>query len=328
MLVSLFSFSRLFRLAFSRFAMLLFAGLLFCFSSFLVAQPSSFSGVEYNEKAYEQEALAYYIVGYQGLDFYSSEEDIRKQLVEDGWVQPDEIKEEIAEIYSYPDYNQDFVLFNPVSSNFIDFSFSKIPMKDFLKKLVLSDEGYRGVKVNHLTSNNALDFKILTLPPTEATPLWEVKLYFYRRNLNGTQVYRLFAITLDLKAGDKIGDVNVVSRHFIDRSLKKIFNKYRGITYRIVKNLDTRLSRHYYVYQRAWRTQSFIERIDEEQLEYDATSQLVTQLVVSYLKNNHEYGNFQVTYLATGILFDLLKNDFTTSVIDYEDFPPESVIDF
>lgn len=325
MLVSLFSFFRRLRLAFSRFSMLLFAGLLF--SSFLVAQSSSFSGVQYNEEAYEQEALAYYIVGYRGLDFYSSEEDVRNQLVEDGWTQPDQIKEEIAEIYSYPDYNQDFVLFNPVSSNFIDFSFSKIPMKDFLRKLVLSDQGHKGVKINHLTSNNALDFKILTLP-RENDSLWEVKLYFYRRDLNGAQVYRLFAITLDLKAGDKIGDINVVNRRFVDRSLNKIFDKYRKITYRIVKNLKPELSRHYYVYQRAWRTRSFIERIDEEKLEYDASSQLVTQLIVSYLKNNNDYGNFQVTYLATGLLFDLLKNDFTTSVIDYEDFPPESVIEF
>lgn len=327
MFVSLISFTASFRVAFFRaMALFLVTGLLFYFSSFLFAQ--SHTGVRINEEAYKKEALGYYILGYGNFDFYSSEQEIRDKIVADGWAQPDQIKEEIAEIYSYPDYAQDFVLFNPTTSNFIDFSFSKIPMKDFLRKLVLSDQGHKGAKVGHLSSNNALDFKILTLPRSEVTPLWEIKLYFYRRDLNGTQVYRLFGITLDLKAGDKIGDINVVGRHFIERSLKKIFDKYHDITYRIVKNLDARLSRHYYVYQRAWRTQSFIPKIDEEQREYDKGSQLVTQLNISYLQNNHEYGNFQVTYLATGLLFNLLKNDFTTSTVDYEDFSPESVIDF
>ena len=79
-------------------------------------------------------SVARYILGYGNLDFYMSEETVREILARDNIATDNQIEEKLAEVYVYPDYNQDFVLFDHFRSSFIDFSFSDLPMKTFLER--------------------------------------------------------------------------------------------------------------------------------------------------------------------------------------------------
>lgn len=280
-----------------------------------------------DENLYKKRSLAYYIKGYDNFNFYSSEEEIRQQIVANGFAKEDEIREQIGEIYTYPDYDSGFTFFDSSSSKFIDFSLATMPMKDFLRTLRSSPHSETLGRIGHLSAKSALDFKVLSWDNKENDD-WSMKFYFYRRVLNDRAVYRLFAVTIKLEAGEEFNDVKVVDRAYVDSALKKVGKKYGNFDYRIVKNIGKDLQKHYYTYERRLKSGQTISKIREKKFEHDPNAQIVTQLTVSYLQKNRSYGNLRVMYLATGFLREVMPR-LTTSLVDYDNFAQDdSIIDF
>ena len=278
---------------------------------------------KFSLEEYQSNIDRHYIYGFGGIHFYMTLEEAKEKLQEAELDSGVEITEYDSDIYSWPvTIKQDFVYYHLETEKHYPFTILPTDMEEFLNKIIAKGLPTR---ILHLSKRYKNDFKSVVVPANvEAGRPWEVKLSFFNRRLNNTNVYRLFAISLSY-TGTKaaVGNFLEAPGVTVQRIRKQLYKKYGTPEFKrsVILGKRQEVEKFYETFHRGYVSDDY--RYNKNRV---ANYSLEVQLSATYLQIGQKVGNFQVSYVAADYVTELFP-EFTSSQYNYDELDLDNDID-